>query len=265
MFVRIMSDLHLEFENPFVPPPLPEDKDTVLVLAGDIGVGTGAVDWTREIAKQFRSVIYIAGNHEYYQRNNLDTLPINLRIALSGTYPNVHFLDRDCVIIGDVKFIGATLWTDYREGNPMEMLKAERCMNDFNQIRMTDEDGVRRNIHAHRILEQHRKDRRFIEEMLRAPHNGPVVVVTHHAPSYLCVHDDYKHSEINSSYASSLDKLIDKFEPRLWVYGHTHKTTQIKWSDKTEVVNNPFGYHRLEVNPDFDPTYRIDVHTLPKA
>ena len=61
MKLRILSDLHVEFED-FEPPPVDAD---VVVLAGDIHVRHHGVDWARE---RFPGVpvLYVLGNHEYY-------------------------------------------------------------------------------------------------------------------------------------------------------------------------------------------------------
>jgi len=61
MKVHILNDLHIEFED-FTPPGTDAD---VVVLAGDIGVGTGALPWI-ERCFPTRPVIYVPGNHELY-------------------------------------------------------------------------------------------------------------------------------------------------------------------------------------------------------
>ncbi|HEY6239973.1 MAG TPA: metallophosphoesterase, partial [Burkholderiales bacterium] len=61
MRIRIYSDLHLE-RAPFAPPA--DDADLV-VLAGDIGNGAAGIDWARETFD--KPVLYLAGNHEYYE------------------------------------------------------------------------------------------------------------------------------------------------------------------------------------------------------
>ena len=61
MRIRVYSDLHLEFA-PFVPPP--SDAD-VIVLAGDIDNGAAGIEWAREAFG--KPVLYLAGNHEYYE------------------------------------------------------------------------------------------------------------------------------------------------------------------------------------------------------
>ena len=61
MKIHILSDLHTEFAE-FSPPDTDAD---VVVLAGDIGVGLGGIEWA---ASKFPKVpvIYVPGNHEYY-------------------------------------------------------------------------------------------------------------------------------------------------------------------------------------------------------
>jgi len=58
MRIHILSDLHLEFGD-FDPPRTDAD---VVVLAGDIHVGTRGVAWARE---RFHPTP-VLGNHEYY-------------------------------------------------------------------------------------------------------------------------------------------------------------------------------------------------------
>jgi len=62
MKIRILSDLHLEFQQ-WSPPKADAD---VVVLAGDIDVGIRGVEWAR---RSFPSspVVYVPGNHEFYR------------------------------------------------------------------------------------------------------------------------------------------------------------------------------------------------------
>jgi predicted phosphohydrolase len=103
MKLRILSDLHIEFAD-FTPPPTDAD---VTVLAGDIGVGMAALDWTHLNFPEM-PVVYVLGNHEYY-RHDLALLGQMKKAALS----NVHILENDCVVLEGVRFLGATLWTDF--------------------------------------------------------------------------------------------------------------------------------------------------------
>ena len=66
MLVRLYSDIHLEFGD-FVIPPVDGDDETVLVLAGDITVGDKHKNFILDACDQFKHVIYVHGNHEYYR------------------------------------------------------------------------------------------------------------------------------------------------------------------------------------------------------
>ena len=104
MKLHIVSDLHTEFAD-FTPPDTDAD---VVVLAGDVGVGTAGVEWA---ARRFRAipVLYVPGNHEYYDHDlrNVD----DLRAAAPD---HIHVLDKEVLELGGVRFLGATLWTDFR-------------------------------------------------------------------------------------------------------------------------------------------------------
>ena len=103
MKVLVLSDLHLEFE-PFEPP---EGLDfDVVVLAGDIhSPGPRAVEWA-EARFPVKPVIYVPGNHEYYD-SRMDLAQSKARVAADGGC--VHLLDGGETVISGVRFLGATL------------------------------------------------------------------------------------------------------------------------------------------------------------
>ena len=108
MRIQVVSDLHLEFHNPL--PPVADGVD-VIVCAGDLApIGTGAVRYAAEEWAEARHILYVPGNHEFYgtdiarARNQLTEECYSLDITL---------LDPDAIVIDDVHFIRATLWTDF--------------------------------------------------------------------------------------------------------------------------------------------------------
>lgn len=64
MKIQVLSDLHTEFGDLFVP----ETNADVVVFAGDIGVGIDGLKWieSQEIDKP---IIYVLGNHEFYNHD----------------------------------------------------------------------------------------------------------------------------------------------------------------------------------------------------
>lgn len=96
MKLHIVSDLHTEFAD-FTPPDTDAD---VVVLAGDIGVGTAGVEWA---ARRFRRtpVLYVPGNHEYHDHD------IRIGDDLRAAAPDhIHVLDTDALELGGVRFLG---------------------------------------------------------------------------------------------------------------------------------------------------------------
>lgn len=257
MKIRFYSDLHLEFGSFRLPPP--DCKDIVLVLAGDIGVGLLAVPWLERYGKDFKAIIYVAGNHEYY-RQNMDKNIRRMREV--STLDNFHFLENDTVIIDNVKFVGATLWTDLNKGDAFTKWYIKARMNDFNMIQTGKE--VYNNKHKTYLTPElwetmHKQSVAFITEELKET-NIQTVVVTHHAPTVLGANTQrYGHTEMTYGYYTSLEYLMD-MAPQLthWIFGHTHFTLD-KDIFGTRVLSNPRGYVGHEVNDKFRPLWEVKL------
>jgi predicted phosphohydrolase len=248
--LAIYSDLHLEFAD-FEPPKL--DVDAV-ILAGDIHVGIEAIRWIRAHFAD-RPVIYVAGNHEYY-RHNLPRL--NQKIAALCKDSNIHFLECDNRVVAGVRFLGATLWTDYAITGDAElaMFEGEQMMTDFRLIRHGDKH---QRLRAEHLLRRHARTRAWLRQHLDGPFDGPTVVVTHHAPSMKSVHPKFLRADphINASYASDLESLLGG-TCALWVHGHMHDSFDYEITG-TRVICNPRGYLPDEGNPAFQPDLVVSL------
>lgn len=134
--IRILSDLHLEFQH-WVPPKVDAD---VVVLAGDIHVGIQGVEWERRHSA-LSPVVCVPGNHEFHGEHMQ-----NLRgdLLRAGRDSRVGVLDGHDLVIGGVRFLGATLWTDFAlHGTDLSsidraMADADYGMNDFRLIRYSE-------------------------------------------------------------------------------------------------------------------------------
>ncbi len=248
MKLHILSDLHTEFET-LTPPPTDAD---VVILAGDIGVRERAVQWSLNTFKD-KPVIQIAGNHEFYGGSLGKTWQKMLKAAQGS---QIHLLSDNAVVIDGVRFLGCTLWTDYHlTGNfPLAQWDAQQTMNDFRKIR----DEQFRKVRPYQLAARHAHSKHFLQTQLAQPFDGRTVVVTHHAPSSLSIHERYKQSpsHLNACYASHLEMLMGGVD--LWVHGHTHDSFDYMIG-QTRVVCNPRGYHPIELNPDFNPALVIEV------
>jgi len=108
----ILSDLHLEslpFPDAFR--PAPSDFD-VLVSAGDIWLGNvgRGFEILRKMAGSKR-IVAVLGNHEYFRDEINATIAAARRAAETA---GILLLEADAAEIGGIRFIGATLWSDYK-------------------------------------------------------------------------------------------------------------------------------------------------------
>lgn len=111
MKLQIYSDLHTEFSR-F--DPAPRDAD-VLILAGDIDLKSRGVKWANETFQC--PVIYVCGDHEYYGGHIDQTL----RKMKGAALPHVHVLENEVLILGEIRFLVTTGWTDYTSTGDAEV------------------------------------------------------------------------------------------------------------------------------------------------
>jgi Icc-related predicted phosphoesterase len=261
MKLWLMSDLHLEFGVPFNHSP-PEETD-VVVCAGDIST-KGIIPSLRWLADTIASdipIVFVAGNHEFYG----GSVQENIRDAreFANVFPNIHFLENEAVDIGDVRFIGGTLWTDFqlfgREA-AFAMADAETGMNDYRRIKLTKRPYKKfKPIHAFR---KHQETRAFIASSLQEGQGRTTVVVTHHAPSSRSVPAWYRDDPVVACYASHLESLILDAQPALWIHGHLHNRSDYNIG-QTRVLSNPRGYPGERTG--FDPGLVVEIGANPES
>jgi len=247
MKIHAISDIHLEFEA-YSPQKLDVD---VILLAGDIDVGVGGVEWA-QVAFRSTPVIYVPGNHEYYGSVFQENLA-DLKLQAKGS--NVHVLDNDLITINEVQFLGCTLWTDFNLHNEPQSAKnlATRYINDYDAIKY----GLNhRKLRTHDTFTRHRKSIQWLTSNLSKT-SRQLIVITHHAPSAKSLPNHFVNEEFEAAYASSLDDLVAKSNASLWVHGHIHASSDYRIGH-TRVVCNPRGYSD-HANPMFNSNLIIEI------
>lgn len=269
--VRFMSDLHLEFDDRLRIEPAGED---ILVLAGDISTGRTALPFIEHYlnADEGAHVVYILGNHEAYgtlfgKIPDLWSLQ-DVRdwwTAKAAGHGRLHFLENEEIRIKGLRFLGCSLWTDFRLGPDDHWTAkwfADKGMTDFKVIGWRlSEDQIRR-LKPEDTEELCQASAAWLEERLAAPHAEETVVVTHHAPSGRS-NEPFEHrhgrSPLAPCFASNMESLMTGDRaPHLWIHGHTHETLDYQVG-QTRVLCNPRGYVPDEPNTDFDPDWIIEI------
>lgn len=232
MKIQIISDIHQEFGMEL----LNFENADLIILAGDINLGTKGIEWVKKEIKK-TPVIYILGNHEYYKGTYPKTLN---KIIESSKNSNVHVLENKSLTIDNITFHGATMWTDFSLfGNPRKYgMICQPKMNDYKKIRRDPSYSKLRTIDTFRI---HNKSIKWLEESLTDTKTEKNIVVTHHAPSIKSLPEKYKNDPISSAYASNLEYITEQFSPDLWVHGHIHTPCDYNLN-KTRIICNPHGY-----------------------
>lgn len=258
MKIRLWSDLHLEFSDlkfNHIWTPDEEDKDQILLLAGDIGKGMQARRFIEPLCENFRHVLYTCGNHEFWEQpdfhRHIDTWR---RYEQDEGAPNFHFMYNDWRILDGVRFLAGTMWTDFDGGDQIAMGAAHRIMNDFAYIKSEGKP-----ITPRFIIREHDSFIDFLLQKWDEPFDGKTVVMTHHSPGNELRRKGNRQDRVGSAYFADLEQMIGHHnKAHLWVHGHTHRN----WDyiiNETRVVCNPYGYYGHSTNPGFDSKLVIEI------
>jgi len=253
MKLQIVSDLHLGL----APCELPDTGADLLILAGDIQRPQVALQWAMALK---RPTIYVAGNHEYYGSSIPATNQLLQDLSRDS---QVTVLDCSEKRIGDLRILGATLWSDFRvvgDGGAREraMQEAVRFSRDFSRIAIAEErpDSLTPQ-HCAALFTRHAD---WLASRLAEPFAGHTVVVTHFAPSPRSIAPRFAGSPLNACFVSDLENLVADSGAALWIHGHTHDSFDYRVGT-TRVLANPRGYvcDGSAENPLFDPGLTVTL------
>jgi len=265
MKIQLLSDIHNEFlrngknvSGHKWLGAIPGTDAEIIILAGDIDTGTKGAEWAiSESERLAKNIIYVLGNHEFY---GYEYGSLKAKIAKQCKGTGVYCLDPDVYIQDGVRFIGATLWTDYKADislpRDLAMFFVDKSLADHRRIKHRSGDSYRR-FKPSDALVIHLKELNWIEQQLGGNHDGKTVVVTHHGPHPVCQHPVYPVSEMSAAFHSDLGNLIAEFDIDVWVYGHTHANLDKVIFD-TRIISNQAGYPGENVS-NFDPGFTFEI------
>nr|WP_241020408.1 metallophosphoesterase [Burkholderia sp. Ac-20345] len=252
-----MSDLHLESN---LPDAIPHADADLVVLAGDIHNHAEGLRWAAETFDPEVPVIYVPGNHEYYD-GEFGALETAMRDAAQAL-DNVHYLNNDVYVDPAQRFrvLGTTLWADFSlfgadEASLASSIEAGlRVMLDFKgliQVTWPHDAALHaapgtpeRDFSPADAIALHRRSRAWLEAQLATPFAGQTIVVTHHAPHRRSLAERYAEDLASAGFVTDMAELVQP-PVNLWLHGHTHTSFDYVADGDTRVVCNPRGYiHR---------------------
>ncbi len=277
MRIQLFSDLHLERAPDFRPVILPGTD--VVVLAGDIGSyqsgsRLGGDDFGLERFSPLQpgfscaTVLYVPGNHEF---DALDFDATYLRLRQTCERLGIVWLEREVVTIGQVRFVGTTLWSDFdalaaSETDAAKQLqqrqKAFRAANYYLNKNTTLKAGAP--VLAESIRDMALECQAWLRAALAVPYAGKTVAVTHFAPSLLSADPRYGLAAGTAGFCNAIDALFPFAD--VWLHGHLHCFNDYvvrgggeaaPWSCR--VVANPLGYLSKGEQASFRAHLVIDV------
>jgi len=258
MKLAIASDLHVEFGDINLENTQGAD---LLILAGDICMlkdldkqserGDHARGFFQRVSAEFPRALYVMGNHEHYSGDFAKGTDRFRTFCDIHHIANITLLDKESVTIDGYDFHGGTLWTDFNDMDTFTMHNAATAMNDYHGVKNSNDTVSWKFLPKH-ALRDHQKMRSYLQTVCdnyreAGRTDNRVVVVTHHAPSKLSVHEKYAHDILmNGNFYTNMDEFIlANPQVQLWIHGHMHDPFDYGLGG-TRVICNPRGYVQYE-------------------
>lgn len=229
MKIQYISDLHLESHNNrmfFKNHPVQPCAD-YLLLAGDI-IPLNQIDqinfFLDHISQVFTKVFWVLGNHELYGSDY-----INYQCCDIPVRDNVFLINNQSVRLEDYEIVFSTLWSN------IDLTKRwflQYHINDFKCIKYQEDyiDALDyNNFHIDALS--------FLENKLQSANSSKTIVVSHHCPINLAL---FNQDNFISAYCTSLEDFVFKYQPKYWIYGHTHTPNELIQLGETKLVTNQF-------------------------
>ena len=266
MKIQLLSDLHLEAHPHWQATPLPGAD--LLVLAGDIGSyqsGSLLADADFGLARFAprhgwpTPVLFVPGNHEY---DGQDFDAAHARLQEVCTRLGLVWLERQSVVLGGVRFLGTTLWSDFdalaaTQAPPLQLRARDKAFRAANfYLRKTGGTRADAPFLAEAVRAQGLVCQQWLHHALFTPYAGPTVVVSHFAPSLRSADPRYGLTPGTAGFCNALDGWLG--QARLWLHGHLHAPSDYQHAG-CRVVANPLGYARKNEQGAYRPDLLIEI------
>lgn len=251
----------------------------VLVLAGDIGsyqTGSKLVDDDFGLSRfsplhaksAWPRVLFTPGNHEF---DALEYSEAYVRLREICQRLGIEWLEHEIVTIGQVRFVGTTLWSDFdafakAEKSVTKQMKlrekAFRAANHYLSKNTTLRQG--QPMLADSIREMALECQVWLRNALLTPFDGTTVAVTHFAPTLNSADPRFGLQPGTAGFCNALDDLLPFAQ--IWMHGHLHCASNYTVRGEFEgrefacqVVANPMGYLRKGEQKAFMEDFVVNI------
>lgn len=258
-----ISDVHLEVMRDGYQFQIPKTDADVIIFLGDIAPGLKGLRWAIEQCDRLGiSGLYVPGNHEYYGQN-FGTLDNALRETAHNS--SVKFLNCDEYVVGDVRFLGATLWSDFScyGTQSKNLLFVKGALNDYRKIDYVPQTsmsngGAGRKLLPKDTLQTHLEHKAWLIDKVGEHFNGKTILLTHHGVSRYCHHPKCSLDEISTAFWSDIEGVFEG-KVDLALFGHTHANVNDICDAGFRVVSNQMGYRRSLRDPPECRDFSFDL------
>ncbi|EGR0791415.1 serine/threonine protein phosphatase [Vibrio vulnificus] len=241
----VVSDLHLDIHGIRRDYWHDFDKEATLIVAGDTANGLSGIAYVKNVlCRHFKTVIMIAGNHEWYSNKSksyckkstllgnesitksgvikdyTSSVPVKLK-AHSDTTKNLFFLNNESIEFEGFTIFGGTLWFPIHTYSAELVEAYSELMND---IRFIDSS----------MIEDQYKS--FVKNLPAKVD----LVISHHLPSKEAfANEEHANSVFAPYYHAGLsNEMVSR--TRFWVAGHQHDAVEkVIAGGSTTFISNP--------------------------
>ena len=255
MKIQLISDLHNRPDQTFMLEP--SDAD-LIILAGDIDKGLQGLDWARDTAARLgKEIIYIAGDHEYYEQD-MDVL-IDALKTQTRQGP-VHFLENSQYQGDGFRVLGCTFWYSAQGAN--EKRGKKQLVDRLGEFAFIRKGQTLLDLAS--LIKMHEESLQWLQTALETPYAGKTIVVTHHAPTmhswpwtWIRNGGGSAPNWARPAFCNDLEWFVKEYQPDLWLHGHVHCACEYQ-VEHTRVICNPHGFEPGEAR-GFDPVMLIEL------
>jgi predicted phosphodiesterase len=231
--IQFVSDVHLEYRTDQQNEQKWWRREIIpsapyLILAGDIAPATNHFlpSFYKWCAKNFKKVIHVPGNHEYWDLNGKTRSVHNTDIYLEKLCNNYGIIygQKKVVILEDdiPPIICCTLWCS--PDNEAIVRRDYKYILDFTPAQERKINLNHTSFIANQVNNYQQK----------------CIIVTHHSPlKEGTSRSEFENDPLEKSYTNDLPKIVDR--SLCWIFGHTHFVCNIIRENGAIVCSNPIG------------------------